>query len=247
MKSKEPVERDFKGVWIPKHIYENKHLSWTEKILLVEIGNLDHGEGCFASNQYLADFLHKSESQVANLISKLRKEGFLKNRKFDGRKRHISLTKNRKPALRKTGAIVKEYSKTVAGKTHDKLIPSKKPSNKSFSKSCAQRLEKTIREKRKIFRKVDQKKWAQHFCKLRMEYHLKKSRVTSVLKWYIAHFGEEFVPVAYSAKTFCDKFFQIEDARNRYNKDVDEGRTAPKVVGKRTRMKPITSAHQGYE
>ena len=36
------MERDFKGVWIPKEFYLNRDLSWAEKILLFEIDSLDN-------------------------------------------------------------------------------------------------------------------------------------------------------------------------------------------------------------
>ncbi len=144
--------------------------------------------------------------------------------------------------VKQKGNAYSSNSKTVVAKNHDELISLEKP---SFSSKCSQKLEKIIRAKRRIYRTVDQRKWAQHFLTFRIGYGLKKSRITKVLNWYIAHFGDKFVPVAYSAKTFCDKFFQIEDARNRYNKDVDEGRIAPKVVGRITKHTAITSDRQG--
>lgn len=83
-------ERDFKGVWIPKWLYLNEELSWTEKILLTEIDSLDHGEGAWASNKHYAQFLNlKSGDVVAQLISSLRKRGFVEDCGFDGRKRYI--------------------------------------------------------------------------------------------------------------------------------------------------------------
>jgi len=93
-------QRDFKGVWIRKDIYLAEELSWTQKILLVEIDSLDKGEGCFASNKYFGQFLHKSEGQIANAISELRKKGWLIDRKFDGRKRYISLKADFRKTLR---------------------------------------------------------------------------------------------------------------------------------------------------
>jgi len=91
MEDDKKLKRDFKGIWIPKEIYLNDQLSWTEKILIVEIDSLDQGKGCFASNKYLAKFLHKSESQIASCISSLRKNGYIEDRSFDGRKRYISI------------------------------------------------------------------------------------------------------------------------------------------------------------
>lgn len=81
-------ERDFKGVWIPKEVYLNQDLNWIEKILFVEINSLDKNKrGCFASNEYLADFLETSERTVSRGISKLKKLHLIKQKNFDGRRR----------------------------------------------------------------------------------------------------------------------------------------------------------------
>ena len=67
--------RHFKGVWIPKEIYLDKELNSIQKILLAEIDSLDDGEGCFASNKYLADFLKIKQGSLVNLLTDLRKKG----------------------------------------------------------------------------------------------------------------------------------------------------------------------------
>ena len=80
--------RGFKGVWIPSAVWLDKRLNALEKIILVEIDSLDNGEkGCFASNQYLADFCQCSERQVSRAISKLTEIGYLKSSGFNGRSR----------------------------------------------------------------------------------------------------------------------------------------------------------------
>lgn len=63
------MERAFKGVWIPKEIWESKELNLQEKILLTEIDSLDNDAGCFASNRYFADFMMLSERQIKRIIS----------------------------------------------------------------------------------------------------------------------------------------------------------------------------------
>lgn len=84
------MERDFKGVWIPKHIWLHPELSMLDKILLVEIDSLDRTErGCYASNKYLAEFCGCSESAVSKSISKLTKLGLLFCQNFDGRQREL--------------------------------------------------------------------------------------------------------------------------------------------------------------
>jgi hypothetical protein len=102
--------RDFKGVWIPKEIWLNTDLSIIEKVLLVEIDSLDNSDrGCFASNEYLASFVQLSEGRVANIISDLKKRGFIIQLFFDGRNRGLrtqisesSFNENVKADLTKT-------------------------------------------------------------------------------------------------------------------------------------------------
>lgn len=71
------MERDFKGVWIPKDIYLNTELNWTEKILLIEIDSLDGPNGCYASNEHFANHLMISKDRAGKLINKLVKQGYI--------------------------------------------------------------------------------------------------------------------------------------------------------------------------
>ena len=64
--------RDFKGIWISKQIWLDKKLNALDKVILSEIDSLDSTEeGCYASNEYLADFCQCSPSKVSSSISKL--------------------------------------------------------------------------------------------------------------------------------------------------------------------------------
>lgn len=71
------MDRDFKGIWIPKEIYLNEELNWTEKILLVEIDSLSNINGCFASNDHFAKHLNVSKDRISKIISKLVKLGYI--------------------------------------------------------------------------------------------------------------------------------------------------------------------------
>lgn len=94
------MERKFEGVWIPAELYLNEELSWSEKILLIEINSLDNSErGCFASNKYLGDFLKISEGSCANMISKLKRKGYIQQVFFDGRNRGLKVHKNMNSAF----------------------------------------------------------------------------------------------------------------------------------------------------
>ena len=72
------MNRDFRGIWIPKEIWLSKDLSTNEKILLAEIDSLGgSSDGCFASNQYLAEFFDLSKDRISKLISGLKNKGYI--------------------------------------------------------------------------------------------------------------------------------------------------------------------------
>lgn len=65
------MDRDFKGVWIPKEIWLNKDLTAIDKVVLTEIDSLDNENHCTATNKYLAEFCGVSESTITRSIKKL--------------------------------------------------------------------------------------------------------------------------------------------------------------------------------
>ena len=83
--------RDFKGVWIPKEIYLNTDLTLTEKILFVEISSLDNQDGCFASNEYFADFLGVGITTISKGVKRLIELGLIEIVSFNGRNRVLKV------------------------------------------------------------------------------------------------------------------------------------------------------------
>jgi hypothetical protein len=72
------MNRDFKGVWIPKEIWLNKELKLIEKCFLVEIDSLDNDDGCFASNSYFAEFFGISKGRCSQIIKSLEEKKMIK-------------------------------------------------------------------------------------------------------------------------------------------------------------------------
>lgn len=112
-------KRDFKGVWFPAEVWLDDRLTALEKMILMEIDSLDNEGGCFASNEYLAEFCQCSKSKVSAAVSKLRRLGFVRVLSFDGRKRVLGSclsfsvgqpTKNEKSAYQNLEEIVLEDS-----------------------------------------------------------------------------------------------------------------------------------------
>ena len=121
--------RQFLGIWIPREIYLNQQLSWTDKILVVEIHSLDNERGCFASNDYFAEFLGVTKTTISTSVSKLKKLGFIEQVSFDGRTRIL------KAAFKETNSqtIKKFKGSHTDNLTHNKT--SNKTSIKTITKS----------------------------------------------------------------------------------------------------------------
>ena len=65
---------DFKGVWFPKNLWLDKSISLIEKGILVVIKNLDKGDShCWATNNYLAEFLQCSVPTITRAVAHLKK------------------------------------------------------------------------------------------------------------------------------------------------------------------------------
>ena len=151
-------ERDFKGIWIPKEVWLDERLDAITKILLCEIDSLDSSEdGCYASNEYLANFCGCSVSKVSSSISTLIKLGYLKIKKFDGRTRYIKsclLNFGRQPSKFWKAAFQKNEDNNIYNNINnnikekeDIIISSKKKKNptlEEIKKFCEEKKIKNI-------------------------------------------------------------------------------------------------------
>lgn len=87
------MERIVKGIWIPIEIWQNRSLSWNEKILLMEIDSFTAKDReCYISNEYIAELLGVSVSWASKCLSHLLDLGLIRVVKFDGRKRYVEST-----------------------------------------------------------------------------------------------------------------------------------------------------------
>ena len=71
------MQRDFKGVWIPKEIWLDEELSWMEKLFLTEIDALVTNGECFATNEHFAKFFKLSKDRASKIISSLAKKEYI--------------------------------------------------------------------------------------------------------------------------------------------------------------------------
>jgi hypothetical protein len=112
--------RDFKGVWIPKDVWLNPNLTFLEKGILAEIDSLSsEDKGCFASNEYLAEFCGCSVTKVSLAISKLVDLGYIYLANFNGRQRELKsrLSKSERQTFTKLKADIKKVKGTKVNNT----------------------------------------------------------------------------------------------------------------------------------
>lgn len=86
------MERDFKGVWIPKEIWLDERLNALEKLIFCGILHLSYDKTmCYESNSSLSEFCQCSETKISKAISKLIKLDYLCVIRFDGRQREMMI------------------------------------------------------------------------------------------------------------------------------------------------------------
>ena len=68
------LKLETKGVWIPICIWDNKELTLQEKAILVKVESFKE---CFASNDYLAEFVNVSISRVKQVLKSLEDKGYI--------------------------------------------------------------------------------------------------------------------------------------------------------------------------
>lgn len=122
-------KRDFKGVWIPKEVWLDTRLNALDKVILTEIDSLDGEGGCFASNEYIAEFCQCSITKVSTAISKLIEYGYLYVENFDGRKRTLKsrLSKFERQTCKNLKADIKNLKESnISNNTSNNKVNYKK-------------------------------------------------------------------------------------------------------------------------
>jgi len=76
------MKRNFKGVWIPAALYLNMDITWTQKLMLIEIDSFQKNIlPCFISNEHLGEHLQISESGVEKALRGLVQLGMVDRRR----------------------------------------------------------------------------------------------------------------------------------------------------------------------
>ena len=113
------IERNFKGIWIPKEIWESDELTLREKVFLVEIDSLDGDDGCYASNDHFAKFFGLSKNRCSEVINSLNHKGYItirylyKDKTKEIEKRIIKIVKTKYFGIRKTDRGIRKTDRGI--------------------------------------------------------------------------------------------------------------------------------------
>ncbi len=72
------MNRDFKGIWIPREIWLIPDLKPSYRVFLAEIDSLDKGNGCWAQNSHFSALFGLSKNRCSEIISMLEKKKLIK-------------------------------------------------------------------------------------------------------------------------------------------------------------------------
>ena len=114
------MDRKFKGVFIPREIWENKDISSTEKLLWGEIWSLsDNKDGCFASNKHFSEFLGVQVRHMQKLLSNLESLQYItiSANNFWQRRIYTYDTKDPPPVINDTPPVIND-TPPVINDTH---------------------------------------------------------------------------------------------------------------------------------
>lgn len=253
------VNQEFRGTWLPKHIHElfdEGKISALETMLLSTIDSFSGDDGCFASNQFLADRMSTTDRHIRRMVSKMKGMGLVVQTAFDGRKRYLKtkwMGVGTGPScpLREDEIVRAERTNSSGLPTYKEnkveskppLTPpggnenagefdffnggngkgrkrrsSESPPASPIDIERAVKLSNALLEKKQMnrtFSKRDKLRWADYFRHLRYSAKGGPDRIGKVLDWYTENLGLQWVPEAWTAKQFRDKFISIEAAMTR--------------------------------
>ena len=126
-------QREFTGVFIPRHIIEDASLSMSEMIIYAEINCF---EVCYKSNESLGSRWGLKPNTISIIISKLIDKGYVVSQSFNGRSRELIAIRdnpNQRQSMIKIKGCPSEESKAGFEKNH--TIDNSKENNKILGPS----------------------------------------------------------------------------------------------------------------
>ena len=164
------MNRDFKGIWIPREIWLHPMLSIQAKALWAEIDSLNDESrgGCYASDDYLIEFMGIKVSRLHEIMKELKDAGFLEKISFNGRNRIMRaihpkevalkevtgnqgsgkpegcIPENRKPEVQETGTLPYSIDTSSVPSIDSPPIPPQEEPAKAVAAEAAEVISKEV-------------------------------------------------------------------------------------------------------
>lgn len=118
-------KREFTGVWIPKHIIEDKQLKPVDRLIYAEISCFDI---CTMTNKTLSDRAGCSEDTASRSVGRLKEKGYIQIVGFNGRVRKMQ-SQHITPPQNEEAASAKAPKLPPQNKAQDNNIENNKKTN----------------------------------------------------------------------------------------------------------------------
>jgi biotin operon repressor len=240
----ETHDYQFTALIIPKHIVDLFHkgdINATEMLLVSIIHALAKKDGCYASNAYLAGMLNIHQQSMSRMIRHLREMGLVQvyvrerdqqrlmktyfnecenwpagvNPNVEGGStlglRGVNVRVDPAPSKEGTDIIANNCGRAAQGFG---LV-----GKRSWCDSAAHALSKELSAQRLLMRPPNLKAWAAEFQAM-LNLGISKQEIKETIIWYTQNIREPYMPQAYSAKSFRDKYPQL---RKRMTKQQSKG------------------------
>ena len=85
----------------------------------------------------------------------------------------------------------------------------------TYDEKAAKKLIDAVAGKLRLMRRAEVRVWSKDIKQFREKNGVSEADFDEILSWYIAHIGDQYIPMVHSAKSFCEKIDQIGLAKRR--------------------------------
>jgi hypothetical protein len=245
----EEHELSFRGLWMPEVIIRSflaEKINASEAMLLAIIDGFSKSGKCWASNNYLAKRMNLDERHLRRMLTSLCQLNLLEKIQTTGGQRFLrticginklgdtseetctDTPRTLRPTCTDTPRTLAPGGEGICAPQDIKTRGKEKISVASFDgeqkltreEKLAVLLKEGLSASKKLTRKVVIKNWAAEFRKLLSENpELNPKEIGGLISWYTKNINAEFMPQAFSAATFVEKFPAILAAKSRAEKN----------------------------
>ena len=95
---------------------------------------------------------------------------------------------------------------STPGPENGQVVPKKKKQPTSFDFRAAEELWKVVQTHRKVQKNSELRGWANQIRQMREVDEVSKEDIRKTIEWYAVYIGQEYMPEAFSARTFRQKY-----------------------------------------